>query len=209
MVAASWIVLAVFFLTSNAYLKGEATPFVIPFRQVETSLISNLTDPDFPASNSTFVGSVPYRVRDSNESVEFVLQVCLQAHSEQDIPSYPFLFWFEDLGRSSLLSMFMESGSVVLSGDRAEQRKYVIENGSNPLNSRANVVYVDLLGSGLSSALNSNDSLSRDIKTTAQQIAAFVEGFFQQLKLSGQSYYVAGRGYSSAAVVRFAAMCLR
>lgn len=150
-----------------------------------------------------------YKVAGIEETIQFVLQTCLQAQTTDEIPNYPFLFWFDDLGKSSMISMLLESGSVMLSGDRTQvQRKYKIRNGSNPLNSKTNVVYVDLLGAGLSGILKSNDSVSRDIKATAQQISAFIDGFFQQLKCNGIRYYVAGRAYSSAALVEFASMSL-
>lgn len=114
-----WLLLAVVgCLAAGSSLQEEVepVPFELPFRQVEVKLFSDLTEPALTPSSDTFIGTIPSRIGETDESIRFVMQTCTQAKSLDEVMKYPFLFWVDNLGASSLLSLLMESGSFILSG---------------------------------------------------------------------------------------------
>jgi hypothetical protein len=129
-----------------------------------------MTNPAYPPLGSTYIGSIAYRLANTTENIHFVMKSCLQAKGPEEILQYPFLVWVDDVGQSSVLSMMFETGEATLTGSKSSQGSYNIIIKDAPLHSKFNVLYVDLLGVGLSAVVKDRSSISTNINSTALQI---------------------------------------
>lgn len=102
-----WIVGLLLLVQGKHLLTGTNDSVAnLPWNKINTTQFSNITEPAFP-NIALYAGSLSL----GQTTIRFVMEACLKS-TDADVLRYPFLFWVDDVGRSSVVSWLFESGLV-------------------------------------------------------------------------------------------------